>query len=225
MTPIAAESIVRVSYREVKEESYRALRQAGYSWGIAQVAGRCAGMAQVLFGTGVQAIVKDAGRRGAQNRPARSRRRAGKVIIHARGMSWITVGPFAVATAVDDKRPVVWVRGPRVGPELATVIWDFKLNAETLVSWGSKIPGGWNAFELGPDGAIYASTAPLDRLGKTPFSASWFVCVGPSSPGAVLLPMAEKLASVAKAQLEGVSIGASDWRALETLSREFLVPE
>ncbi len=36
----------KVSLREVKEESYRALRAIGYSWGQAQVAGRVAGVSQ-----------------------------------------------------------------------------------------------------------------------------------------------------------------------------------
>jgi hypothetical protein len=60
----------RVSLREVKEETYRALRAAGYPWGEAQAAGRFVAQAELLWGTGVAMAVADAGRWFVSARPA-----------------------------------------------------------------------------------------------------------------------------------------------------------
>lgn len=216
---------VRVSFRELKEESYRALRQAGYSWGVAQVAGRCAGVAQVLFGTGVAAVLHDASRLGAAKRTTRHVSKADRVVISARGMSWATVGPNAVAAALAENHPVVWVRGSRVGPELAAVIWDLKVSASDSIVWGSKTAGGWDGFQLGENGDVFSSTVSPNRIGKAPLAASWFVCLGGGEPNAVILTNQSKEAQVFAAHRQGVGIGNEKWLKLERLAKKFLVPE
>jgi len=215
----------RVSFREVKEESYRALRKAGYTWGVAQVAGRCAGVAQVLFGTGVAAVLHDTSRWGVAKRTARHNSQADRIVIAARGMSWATVGPLAVAAAVAKSRPVVWVRGPKVGPELAAVIWDLKVSLEEPIVWGSKTSGGWASFQVGKNGDVLSSTVAPARIGRAPVAASWFVCVGGGEPVAVIVSNQSKQAKVFAAQREGVALGDSEWHKLERLARKFLVPE
>lgn len=216
---------VRVSFREVKEESYRALRQAGYAWGVAQVAGRCAGVAQVLFGTGVAAVLRDASRWGAAKRTARHVSRADKVVISARGMSWVTVGPIAVAAALAENHPVIWVRGSRVGPELAAVIWDLRVSSSEPIVWGSRTSGGWDGFQLGENGDVFSSTVSPNRIGKAPLAASWFVCLGGGEPAEVILTNQSKQDQVFAAQRQGVSMGDAEWHKLERLARRFLVPE
>lgn len=216
---------VRVSFREVKEESYRALRQAGYAWGVAQVAGRCAGVAQVLFGTGVAAVLRDASRWGAAKRPARHVSKADRVVISARGMSWATVGPIAVAAALAKNQPVIWVRGSRVGPELAAVIWDLRVSSPESIVWGSKTAGGWEGFQLGESGDVLSSIVSPNRIGKAPLLASWFVCLGGGEPNAVILTNQSKQDQVFAAQRQGVGMVPSEWNKLERLARKFLVPE
>lgn len=220
-----ADAGVRVSFRETKEESYRALRQAGYTWGVAQVAGRCAGVAQVLFGTGVAAVLHDASRWGAAKRTARHISKANQVVISARGMSWATVGPIAVAAALAKNQPVIWVRGSSVGPELAAVIWDLRVSATEPIVWGSKTSSGWDAYQLGESGDVFASAVGADRIGKAPLRASWFVCLGGGEPGEVILSSKSKQAQVFTAQREGVAIENAPWQKLERLAKKFLVPE
>lgn len=220
-----AEGGVRVSFRETKEESYRALRQAGYAWGVAQVAGRCAGVAQVLFGTGVAAVLQDASRWGAAKRTARHVSKAERVVISARGMSWATVGPIAVAAALAKNQPVIWVRGSRVGPELAAVVWDLKVSSSEPIVWGSRTSGGWDGFQLGENGDVFSSTVSPNRIGKAPLAASWFVCLGGGQPGGVILTNQSKQAQVFAAQRQGVGIGNDEWHKLERLAKKFLVPE
>lgn len=215
----------RVSFREVKEESYRALRRAGYTWGVAQVAGRCAGVAQVLFGTGVAAVLNDALRMGVSRRTPRHSREADRIVISARGMSWATIGPLAVAAAVAKSNPVVWVRGPKVGPELAAVILDLKVSLGKPIVWGSKTPQGWTSFQIGIDGDVSSSNVSSVRIGKAPVAASWFVCVGGGDPIAVIVSNLSRHAQILSAQREGVALAQSEWHKLERLARKFLVPE
>lgn len=222
MTTLVA---TRVSFREVKEESYRALRQVGYSWGMAQVAGRCAGVAQVLWGTGVSAVLRDATRWGVVARPPRSKTTGDTVVISARGMSWAMVGPLAVAVALGNNRPVVWVRGALAGPELATTVWDVAATRTEPVMWGTKSATGWAGFQVTPAGDLYSSGVPDTRIGATPFGASWFVCSGEGEPGEAILSSSAKEAQLGTAHKEGVSIVESEWVALERLARKFLVPE
>lgn len=216
---------VRVSFREVKEESYRALRQAGYAWGVSQVAGRCAGVAQVLFGTGVDAVLHDASRWGAAKRAAYHSSKADHVVISSRGMSWATVGPIAVAAALAKNQPVIWVRGSRVGPELAAVIWDLKVSSSEPIVWGSKTAGGWDGFQLGENGDVFSSTVSPNRIGRVPLMASWFVCVGGGQPDAVFLTNQSKQDQVFAAHRQGVGMVPAEWNKLERLARKFLVPE
>lgn len=217
--------IVRVSFRESKEDSYRALRQAGYSWGVAQVAGRCAGVAQVLFGTGVTAVLKDSSRFAAGKRTAHHLSRADKVVISSRGMSWLTVGPIAVAAALSKSHPVVWVRGAKVGPELAAVIWDLKVSEGEAVVWGSRSKSGWDAFQVGQDGELCSCEISADRIGDTPLWATWFVCLGGGKPKEIVLSVVSRESLVSQAHREGVSVDQSEWHQLEKLARKFLVPE
>jgi len=225
VTTLGALATTRVSFREVKEESYRALRQAGYSWGMAQVAGRCAGVAQVLWGSGVSAVLRDANRWGVVARPPRSKTTGDTVVISARGMSWAMVGPLAVAVALGNKRPVVWVRGALAGPELAATVWDLRSTTGESLVWGSKSSAGWAGFEVTPAGDLHSSGVPHTRIGAAPSGASWFVCAGEGEPGGVILSGSDKAAQLGDAHREGVSIAESEWAALERLARKFLVPE
>lgn len=214
-----------MSFREVKEESYRALRRAGYSWGMAQVAGRCAGVAQVVWGTGVSAVVRDATRCGVVARPPRSKTIGDTVVISARGMSWAMVGPLAVAVALGKNRPVVWVRGAWAGPELAATVWDVASTRTEPVVWGTQSSTGWVGFQVTPAGDLLSSGVPHARIGAAPRGASWFVCVGEGEPGEVIVSSTDKAAQLVDAHREGVSIAETDWAALERLARKFLVPE
>lgn len=225
MAQSIVESEFRVSFRELKEESYRALRQAGYPWGVAQVAGRCAGVAQVCFGVGLSAILRDATRWGVAKRAARHKTLGNTVVISARGMSWATVGPLAVAAALGERKPVVWVRGSKVGAALASVVWDIKFSSAEPVVWGSKTASGWDVFQVGADGDVFSSVVSSERLGKTPSRATWFVCLGGAKAKKLILAREEKSAQVMLAHQLGVTLGEPQWNSLERLSKKFLVPE
>ena len=121
---VARES--KVSLREVKEESYRALRAIGYSWGQAQVAGRVAGVSQVLWGTGISAIVLDADRFMAARRSPRVTSSQSNVRINAKGTKFPTFAPLAFALALGKPNTEIFFKGAALTKEFATALWDIE---------------------------------------------------------------------------------------------------
>ena len=220
-----APAVARVSFREAKEESYRALRAAGYSWGTAQVAGRLAGVAQVFWETGIPAVTKDTHRWAAQRRPMRNKRDGDVVVLNPRGMSWAFSGPMATAVVVGNPRKVVWVRGKGVGAELVTAVWDMKTKVSQSVSWGYQTHSGWEGFHTTPAGELVKSHSVKPPSGQPSRGASWFMHVGDAGGGDLVMTTAERDRGLSDAYREGVRIDAHQWESLQRQARKFLVPE
>ena len=220
-----ADSTVRVSFREVKEESYRALRAAGYSWGIAQTAGRLAGAAQVLWGTGISVVNRDASRWVAPRSLFGVRRGAEHILLNSRGLSWAVTGPFAVAAVLGNPATAAWVSGSKVGAEFAVAIWDMKIKISHTIAWGLHGRSGWEGFQLTPAGdlhQLHANTAPP---GEAPRGARWSLRVSEESAGNVVLSAIERDEKLSAAHRDGVAIEKREWRALQRRARKFLVAE
>ncbi len=216
---------VHVSFREAKEESYRALRAAGYSWGVAQLAGRLAGSAQVLWGDAISTVTRDASRWGVRNRPLRSRHTGNIVAILSRGSSWLMTAPVATAIVVGSPGKVAWVRGNGGGPELATALWDMDVELTQCLMWGRVTPSGWSGFHITPDGDLHRTEVTIPPPGKPPGRGWWFVYLGDKPSGEVVLPRAERERKIYEAQQTGVRVSENHWSALHSRARKFLVPE
>lgn len=214
---------MRVSFREAKEESYRALRAGGYSWGISQTAGRLAGVAQVLWGTGVRAVAADASR--WPRRTLTHRRRGTNIIVSTRGLSWAISGPPAVAAALGNPGCVVWLKGSPLGPELAAAVWDMVTPPGATVSWGSRTHGGWMRYHLADDGSLW------QHIGSEPVSlppqrsVSAFITASEAVTGDIALSVADRSTLMSDALRSGVSVATPEWEKLMSRARKFLVPE
>ena len=147
-------SRTRVSFREVKEESYRALRSAGYSWGQAQAMGRIAGAMQVLWGTGISAVTQDARRWVAASRIPRVR--AGKTgqTVSSRGLSIVGLSLTLATRAVARPDDALWVRSAKPSREFAVALWDLDLRSGPTIFWGSHSQQSTSGYSLDAAGNL-----------------------------------------------------------------------
>lgn len=214
---------MRVSFREAKEESYRALRAGGYSWGISQTAGRLAGVAQVLWGTGVRAVATDASR--WRKRTLTHRRRGNNIIVSTRGLSWAISGPPAVAAALGNPGCVVWLKGSPLGPELAAAVWDMATPPGATVSWGSRTHAGWTRYHLADEGSLWQHVGSEPEPLPPHRSVSAFITVSEAVTGDIALSLADRSTLMSDALHSGVSVAIPEWEKLMSRARKFLVPE
>jgi hypothetical protein len=217
---VARES--KVSLREVKEESYRALRAIGYSWGQAQVAGRVAGVSQVLWGTGISAIVLDADRFMAARRSPRVTSSQSNVRINAKGTKFPTFAPLAFALALGKPNTEIFFKGAALTKEFATALWDIEEDSTDTFFWGSQT-GGSSRHAVGysvTDGELYQHGDPSSGSPKT-----WSLSRQAMPAGKLVLSLQARQEAVAQSLRSGVVVDPFEWSALKKLSWKFLVPE
>jgi len=212
----------KVSLREVKEESYRALRAIGYTWGQAQVAGRVAGVSQVLWGTGISAIVLDADRFMAARRSPRVTSSQSNVRINAKGTKFPTFAPLAFALALGKPNTEIFFKGAALTKEFATALWDIEEDSTDTFFWGSQT-GGSSRHAVGysvTDGELYQHGDPSSGSPKT-----WSLSRQAMPAGKLVLSLQARQEAVAQSLRSGVVVDPFEWSALKKLSWKFLVPE
>lgn len=217
-------SRTRVSFREVKEESYRALRSAGYSWGQAQAMGRIAGAMQVLWGTGISAVTQDARRWVAASRIPRVR--AGKTgqTVSSRGLSIVGLSLTLATRAVARPDDALWVRSAKPSREFAVALWDLDLRSGPTIFWGSHSQQSTSGYSLDAAGNLQEHLVlDGDSLGLGPPRTGMWIRGGSATGGNVVLAADERKVRMAEALVSGVSIDSSEWAVLSRLSRKFLV--
>ena len=224
MVAARASSAWRVSNREVKEESYRALRAAGYDWGRSTAAGRVVSAMQLVWGSGIRAVVSDVSRWPWRARTPKVTVGASDTSVTARGLSAALVGPTAVALAVGRPgRPVV-VRGVGCGPDFAASVWDLGGPPYPAVWWGVRSAVGIDGWSVTEDGALW-------RLGPGGGAAGfgggkhWTMIAEVPPAGELELSAEERQGLVAEASSTGVRVTPREWNALMAKARKFLVPE
>jgi len=217
---VARES--KVSLREVKEESYRALRAIGYSWGQAQVAGRVAGVSQVLWGTGISAIVLDADRFMAARRSPRVTSSQSNVRINAKGTKFPTFAPLAFALALGKPNTEIFFKGAALTKEFATALWDIEEDSTDTFFWGSQARGSFKhavGYSV-THGELYQHGDPLTASPKT-----WSLSRQAMPEGKLLISLQARREAIAQSLRSGVVVDPFEWSALKKISWKFLVPE
>lgn len=208
----------RVSLREVREEGYRALRAVGYSWGQAQVAGRLAGMAQLIWGTGIQSLVHDAHRMLASKRIPRAKPTRDGYEINTRGTYFTTYAPIAVALSLGKTGSSVKIRGGVACAEFATALWDLQEQSRKDLYWGTQREE-FVGFSL-RNGELFQH-----GTGNTQFQMDWTLGVGEISGGEMLLDTQRRTELLDNSLRTGVAVDPLQWSALKKISWKFLVPE
>ena len=223
MTPQTAETREsKVSLREVKEESYRALRAIGYTWGQAQVAGRVAGVSQVLWGTGISAIVSDGNRFLGARRLPRVTASEPNVRINAKGTKYPTFAPLAFALALGKPNSEIHFKSAGLTKEFATALWDIEEESAGTFFWGSQTNGSsQNAVGYSvTEGALYQHGDPSSTSPKT-----WSLSRQVMPAGRLVLSLQARQEAIAQSLRSGVVVDPFEWSALKKLSWKFLVPE
>lgn len=221
------ENSVHVAVREIKEESYRALRWAGYSWGQAQSAGRISGVAEIIWGNGISAAVADAKRIFVTKRPVKVRQDSNSVLLNTRGLSTTMAAAFAVAISQSQPDEKVFVKGSNFGPEVAAAVWDIKRKPKKIITWGKSNPEKSQDLSVMENGDL-VSHPRLKSMEAVPskFRALWFVICHEESPsGDVIMEKKDQVHRVNQALTQGVEVSKSQWKKLGAQSYKFLVPE
>jgi len=208
----------KVSLREVKEESYRALRAIGYTWGQAQVAGRVAGVSQVLWGTGIGAIVSDASRFLAARRAPKVTSSELAFRINAKGTQFPTFAPLAFALALGKPNSEISFQRAAPGKEIATALWDIEEVSTGTFSWGSRTQPA-NGFSI-TNGALYQHGDPITTKPKT-----WSLSRQVMPEGKLLISLQMRREAIEQSLRSGVVVDPDEWAALKKISWKFLVPE
>jgi hypothetical protein len=221
------EKSVHVAVREIKEESYRALRWAGYSWGQAQSAGRISGVAEIIWGNGISAAVADAKRIFVTKRPVKVKQDSNAVLLNTRGLSTTMAAAFAVAISQSQPDEKVFVKGSNFGPEVAAAVWDVKRKPKKIITWGKSNPENSQDLSIMENGDLVAHSR-LKSMEAIPskFRALWFVICHEESPsGDVIMEKKEQVRKMNQALTQGVEVSKSQWKKLCAKSYKFLVPE
>lgn len=216
----------RVSVREVKEETYRALRAAGYPWGEAQAAGRLVAQAELIWGTGVAMANADAGRWFVPRRGLRMTTGAeGVRITDSRNTSAAIVGNHAVAVALGRPGLSVRVRGNQGVKEVATAVWDLHTGDAPLV-WGGLQDGVLCGYSVDETGNLYAhDRIPVEFAGPRLGRREWFLRQESLAGGRLLMTAEHRQQCGVTAARHGVVVDPDQWATLMRRSRKFLVAE
>lgn len=202
----------RVSVRELREESYRALRSRGYDWGQAQAASRLAAEAQVLWGSGLGAIEHECSRLlGKRRFPVSDSQGA----IRNRGSSFTIWGPIAASLAISRADATTKVRGVLNSESLATAFWDF--DEFSTWSWGDSV----NKFAIDQMGNLISNSGTSSSKSSISINKS----MGNGSDFKVLLSVDERKQKLKDSLTNGVEVDSKKWSALKKHSWKFLVPE
>lgn len=202
----------RVSVRELREESYRALRARGYEWGQAQAASRIAAEAQVLWGSGLSAIERECARFMGKRRVPISK---AKGVISNRGSSFVIWGPMAASLAVSHAPAVTTVKGVHCSETLAAVFWD--LDEFNSWSWGD----GQCQFAIDSKGNLIGRSGSGVKKTSIKIDKS----LRSNSEFQVLLTADQRKQALRESLTNGVEVDTDSWTALKKQSWKFLVPE
>lgn len=202
----------RVSVRELREESYRALRARGYEWGQAQAASRIAAEAQVLWGNGLSAIEMECARFMGKRRLPVSK---AKGVIANRGSSFVIWAPMAASLAVSNAPEATTILGVRCSDTLAAAFWD--LDEFSSWSWGD----GQCHFAIDSKGNLIGGAGSGAKKTSIKIDKSF----GSNSDFQVLLTADQRKQALRESLTNGVEVNTDSWTALKKQSWKFLVPE
>lgn len=222
---IPIEESMHVSFREVKEESYRALRKAGLNWGQAQASGRIAGVMEALWGSGVGQILSDIKPR-ITSRKVSLKTTKSFIRLNTRGQSKVLGSLAAMAVLEANSLPIV-VRGTPFGPELAAALWDMNSASHHSVIWAQNLKGTLTGYCLKPDGDLLElGQAELSGLFPQMNHHAWWVMKSTLElQGKVILSAGARDELLHAASQSGIAVNTKEWTQLKKKSTAFLVPE
>jgi hypothetical protein len=208
----------KVSLREITEESYRALRAAGYSWGQAQIAGRISGVSQVLWGTGISAIVADATRFLGARRLPKAVSNDSFSNINAKGSKFPSFAPLGFAVALGKPNNEVFFQKAALTKDIACALWDIEQDSADSFFWGNQdpTPSGYSLSK----GDLYEHGNPWESK-----STSWSLTRKIMPEGKLLLSKNMRRELIEESLRSGVAVDKAQWAALKKMSWKFLVPE
>lgn len=218
---------VHVAVREVKEESYRALRWAGYSWGQSQSAGRISSVSEIIWGTGISSAISDVSRRFISQRSIKLMQNTDEIVINTRGLSTIMAASFAIAISQSQPGIKVFIKGSDCGPDVSAAVWDAKRKPDTTISWGKADSSEVTDLSVLENGDLI-SHLRQESMNSIPkqYSSLWFVmCHSETITGDLILSKKEKEERVDKALISGLDVSQISWQRLTSKSFKFLVPE
>lgn len=216
----------RVSVREVKDASYRALRADGYPWGEAQSAGRVAATAEVLWSSGITDISRDAKRWWVGRRHPKITRSGGLISLKdPRKTSAMILGSHATVLALGAAGQVVFVNGSVNLRNVAAAIWDIQPTGASIV-WGSTRESNPQSYRIDESGNLFhrpdlSEVLPELRKSKN----GWFITAKSVTGGELILSVTDRETRINESLSSGVQVDPHDWRFLQKSARKFLVPE
>ena len=218
---------VHVAVRELKEETYRALKWAGYSWGQSQSMGRMVGVAEIIWGSGISSGLADIKRRFIKKRSPNLKWSSSGVLLNTKGLSVPMAASFAVAISQSKPGLKVFVKGSDFGPEVATAVWDTKIHPNRIMSWGICRESESKDYSVLPNGDLVVherlqSIDPIISRDKN----LWFVtCHEERIAGDVIIEKKEQVNNMSEAWVQGVKVSKTEWEKLTAISMKYLVPE
>lgn len=218
---------VHVAVRELKEETYRALKWAGYSWGQSQSMGRMVGLVEIIWGSGISSGLADIKRRFIKKRSPHLTWSSHGVLLSTKGLSVPMAASFAVALSQSKPGLKVFVKGSDYGPEVAAAVWDTKVHPNRTISWGICRDSQQNDYSVVPNGDLMMH----ERLQSVEPAMSrdkdlWFVtCHEARISGEVIMDKKVQVSKMNDAWVQGVKVSKAEWEKLTAFSMKYLVPE
>lgn len=220
------EKQMHVSFREVKEEGYRALRVAGFGWGQAQAGGRIAGTMEAIWGTGIRELINESSSL-FKPRKVSVVNRNDVTLMNTHRMSQILGASAAMALAEGDKSIPVVVRGTVFGPQLAAALWDMTFDPSFSTVWGQNVKGKVNAYCLSKRGDLLKVTSDVEigKLSELKNRGWWLIKSSADFEGEIILSAETRRDLLLAATQRGVAVDDKEWDQLKKKSTAFLVAE
>lgn len=224
---ISSSDLVHVAVREIKEESYRALRWAGYSWGQSQSAGRITSVSEIIWGTGISSAISDVNRNFITKRNLKVTQNPGEILVNTRGISTLMAASFAIALSQSCPEMKVFIKGSDFGPDVAAAVWDAKRKAGRTITWAKGEASDLSDLSVLDNGDLVSHSRHESMISiPKKYASLWFVtCHSESIIGNEVLRHREKEERVEKACISGLDVSRSKWQRLTSKSYKFLVPE
>jgi len=218
---------VHVAVREIKEESYRAMRCAGFSWGQSQSAGRIASVSEIFWGTGISSVLSDVRWRLIKKRAPKFTQNIDEIVIDTRGMSALLAASFAIALSQSRPEMKVFIQGSRFGPDVAAAVWDAKRLPNMTITWGKGIGSETKDHSVLANGDLVSHSRyeTMKPISKKYSSLGFIVSHSESISGNLILGKKEMGVRVNKALVGGVEVSQSAWHELSLKSYKYLVAE
>lgn len=218
---------VHVAVREIKEESYRAMRCAGYSWGQSQSAGRIASVSEIFWGTGISQALSDVRRRFVTRRTPKVTQNLNEILVKTRGVSTLMAASFAIALSQSHPEKKVFIKGSDFGPDVAAAVWDTKRVPNQTITWGSADASETKDLSVLENGDFVSHLRHKTMTSTSKKYASlWFVISHSETiSGNVVIGKKEKEERMNKALISGLDVSRSKWEQLSSESFKFLVAE